>query len=118
MDVAAAALEGHQLDHFSSMHELGYLGRFREYDAAIVHDDMQPLSGLELAEYLEKLFQSLPMILLTQNYESEFNRKLVPASVVECFPASQDAHFVLEKALEALHSRSPVAPYLTAVERR
>ncbi len=116
--LAAAALAGHRLDHFASMHELGYLGRFREYDAAIVHDDMQPLSGLELAEYLEKLFQSLPMILLTQECVPEFQRKLLPASVVESFPVSQEAQLVLDRVTQALHTKNLIAPLLAAVERR
>lgn len=119
--VAAAALEGHRLDHFNSMHELGYLGRFREYDAAIVHDDMQPLSGLELAEYLEKLFQSLPMILLTQSGgDGDYNRKLIPASVVDSYPASQDAHIVLERVMLALQqdkAHRGSLPLLLAYER-
>lgn len=112
---AAAALDGHRLDYFSSMHELGYLGCFREYDAAIVHNHMQPLSGLELAEYLEKLFQSLPMLLLMQKHEVEYDQELIPASVVGSYPASEDAHVVLERAAEVLkqprkhRSRWPLA---------
>ena len=51
----AAALRGWELSYFKSMDELGYLGRVREFDAAIVHHDLHPLTGLELAEYLEKL---------------------------------------------------------------
>jgi hypothetical protein len=116
--MAAAALEGHRLDYFSSMHDVGYLGRIREYDAAIVHDDMQPLSGMELAEYLEKLFQSLPMILLTQVDEHDYDDHLVPNSVVGSFPASEDAHVVLGRVIQALkHPQKSRARFLMALER-
>ncbi|HYX37034.1 MAG TPA: hypothetical protein VE954_28365 [Oligoflexus sp.] len=116
--MAAAALEGHRLDYFSSMHDVGYLGRIREYDAAIVHDDMQPLSGLELAEYLEKLFQSLPMILLTHDDDSDDTRHLIPNSVVDSYRVSEEAHVVLERMVQAL--QQPLKPrtrFLMALER-
>jgi CheY-like chemotaxis protein len=100
--MSAATLVGHRLDYFSSVSEIGYLGRLREYDAAIVHGDMHPLSGLELAEYLEKLFQSLPMILLTADDEHELDGSLIPTSVVDCYPASKEARRVLERAVEVL----------------
>jgi hypothetical protein len=115
--MSAAALEGHQLDYFTSMHDLGYLGRFREYDAAIVHGDMYPLSGLELAEYLEKLFQSLPMILLRSEDDQDFEAD-VPGSVVGCYPVSEKAHIVLGRAIQIL--RQPLkqrARFLLALER-
>jgi hypothetical protein len=116
--MTAAALEGHRLDYFSSMHEIGYLGRFREYDAAIVHGDMYPLSGLELAEYLEKLFQSLPMILLTSEDELDFDGPVIPTSVVDCYPASEEAHRVLERAVEVLQQpRKHRTRFLLALER-
>jgi len=118
MYMAAAALEGYRLDYFSSMHDVGYLGRFREYDAAIVHDHMQPLSGLELAEYLEKLFQSLPMVLLTHEDEQDYDQELIPASVVGSYPASQEAHVVLERAIQALKQpRKHRSRFLLALER-
>lgn len=110
---AAAALEGHHLDHFTSMHDVGYLGRIREYDAAIVHDAMHPLSGLELAEYLEKLFESLPMILLTQDDENSDERPCLPASVVGSYPASQEAHIVMQRAIHAVRSPGCRALVLT-----
>ncbi len=116
--MSAAALEGHRLDYFSSMHDIGYLGRFREYDAAIVHGDMHPLSGLELAEYLEKLFQSLPMILLTSDDERDFDEPMIPSSVVDCYPASKEARRVLERVVEVLEQpRKQPTRYLMALER-
>jgi DNA-binding response OmpR family regulator len=115
---AAAAHEGHRLDYFSSMHDIGYLGRLREYDAAIVHGDMYPLSGLEVAEYLEKLFQSLPMILLTPDEDMDAELDRIPSSVVDRYPASEEAHTVLHRVIQIL--RLPLkqrSRFLLALER-
>ncbi len=110
-----AASCGYKIQHFESMHDLDYLGRFREFDAAIVHQTLQPLSGLELAEYLEKLFQSLPMILLIEQ-EEEMDRLLprLPSSVIECLPACHCPQEVFERALAAIQTRA--TPYLAAVK--
>jgi hypothetical protein len=63
---------------------------------------MHPLSGLELAEYLEKLFQSLPMILLTPTEDLDTDGLMVPASVADCYPATEEARRVLGRAVEVL----------------
>ncbi len=98
--VAAKAL-GFELDHFEGMHDLGYLGRFREYRAAIVHDELQPLSGLELAEYLEKLFHSLPMILLMREPEVILPQ-LLPSSIVGTMLVDTPAEQALMQLLGVL----------------
>jgi DNA-binding NtrC family response regulator len=110
----AASLRGYALSHFASMQELGYLGRFREFDAAIVHRELNPLSGLELAEYLEKLFQSLPMVLLTEDRELPHSLHRMPGSVIECLPIDHSPIEVLERVEEALAGRT--SPYLSVLE--
>jgi len=112
--VQAASMRGCALSHFASMQELGYLGRFREYDAAIVHRELNPLSGLELAEYLEKLFQSLPMVLLTEDRELPLSMHRLPGSVIDCLPVDHSPEEVLERVEEALAGRS--SPYLSMIE--
>lgn len=110
-----AATYGFKMQHFESMHDLDYLGRFREFDAAIVHQTLHPLSGLELAEYLEKLFQSLPMILLTEpDTDIESVVPYLPKSVVHCLPVTQSPEDVLDRVLAAIELRQ--TPYLSAVK--
>lgn len=109
-----AADRGYELMHFESMHDLGYLGRFREFDAAIVLQDFQPLSGLELAEYLENLFHSLPMILLNKEGIEKQDDLLLPSCVIECLPFDHSPRAVLERAEAAVHQRE--APYQLAVK--
>lgn len=110
-----AAGYGFRIQHFESMHDLDYLGRFREFDAAIVHEDLQPLSGLELAEYLEKLFQSLPMILLTKpDVDGAAYLSVLPKSIIDCLPATQSPEDVLDRMLAVVELRQPL--YLAAVK--
>lgn len=87
-----AKARGHQIAHFASMNELGFLGRIREFDAVIVQD-LNPLTGLEIAEYLEKLFQSLPAVLLSDDDS--------PAHLIDRLPLYADAKHVLERVLNA-----------------
>ncbi len=103
-----AAMRGLELQHYSSMEDLGYLGRMREFDAAIVHEDLAPLSGLELAEYAEKLFQSLPLVLLTsQKHEASPNESL-PGSIVECFLSGEAPSGVLSCVESTLKNRPTI----------
>ena len=108
-----AAERGYEIEYFASMLELGYLGRFREFDAAIVHQDFQPISGLELAEYLEKLFESLPMVLLTADIHRLCD--ILPGSIIECLPLDHNPHDVLDRAEAAVAMRS--APILSAIKQ-
>lgn len=93
---------GIHLEHFSTMQEMGYLGRLREFDAAIVYEDIQPLSGFELAEYIEKLFESLPTVLLSPEIEQVRLQRELPSSVCHSFVAACEPRLVLEKVLETL----------------
>ncbi len=101
----AAASRGWEMQHFSSMDDLGYLGRVREFDAAIVHQDLHPLSGLELAEYFEKLFQSLPMVLLTSKAFQVSATESLPGSIIDCLPKAEEPSGVLRRVEEAVLSR-------------
>ena len=95
-----ANARGHQIAHFASMNDLGFLGRIREFDAVIVHD-LNPLTGPEIAEYLEKLFQSLPAVLLSDDDKS-FNG-------VDRLPIYADAKYVLERVLNSKRKIRAVA---------
>lgn len=129
--IGEAGARGIEMDYFDSTLSMGFLGRFREYDAAIVHEDLKPLSGLELAEYLEKLFGSLPMILLRNETRSEDEtfptsttadtgafplgrRETLPTSIVEHFSTEADVSQVVDRITLAL-SR-PQASVLKSVK--
>lgn len=98
----AAQAHDLDLDYFPSMQELGFLGRFREYDIALVDEELSPLSGLELAEYLEKLFQSLPMILLQRQETCLSSPRELPQSIVACRPINSDSSQIFSQVMAAL----------------
>lgn len=93
-----ANARGHQIAHFPSMNELGFLGRIREFDAVIVQD-LNPLTGLEIAEYLEKLFKSLPAVLLSDDDSPR------TSDFIERLPLYAEAKHVLERVLNAKRPR-------------
>lgn len=116
--IREALNRGYELLHFASMDDLGYVGRFREFNAAIVHEDFQPLSGFELAEYLEKLFQSLPMILLSDRHSEDEAMEELPSSVIACLPAGHDPEEVLGRAEAAAVLHARYEPALVEAKRR
>ncbi|MFW7380790.1 MAG: hypothetical protein ACOH5I_18390 [Oligoflexus sp.] len=59
-----ASERGYYVDCYKSMLEIGYLGRFKQYDVAIVNYELGDMTGLEVAEYCEKLLGNLPLILI------------------------------------------------------
>ncbi len=97
--------QGLVVEYFESILSMGFLGRFREYDAAIVHAALEPLSGLELAEYLEKLFKSLPMILLSDLTPLQGGQYL-PASIIDHFSTDTAASRILGRIAETLSHTS------------
>ena len=101
----AAASRGWQVQHYPSMEDLGFLGRVREFDAAIVHQDLHPLSGLELAEYLEKFLLSLPMVLLTSKAWQASAAEELPKNIVSCLPCAEEPAGVLSRVEEAMRTR-------------
>jgi hypothetical protein len=110
--IAAAALRTHHLDCFASMDELGYLGRFCEYDAALVFDDLEPISGLELAECIDVLLGSLPIILLSRQPFALQNIQDLPSSLIACVQILPQADGVIDAVLSALYSQQNVAKFL------
>ena len=103
----AALGRGYELHHYDTLSELGYLGRLREFDAAIVHEDIEPLSGIELAEYLEKLFQSLPVLLLSEKLELGLQEDVsLPTSVINRVTSGLAPLHVLQQVEAALASRA------------
>lgn len=60
-----AMSRGLELDHFSTLQEMGSLGRLSEYCVAIVDYDLGAMNGVEIAEYLPVFFGEMPMVLIS-----------------------------------------------------
>lgn len=117
--IGEAGSRGVQMEYFDSTLSMGFLGKFREYDAAIVHEDLKPLTAMELAEYLEKLFESLPMVVL-KNEGVKRDEVRVPEEtssangVLTYYSKAEEPSLVLGKIIETLSS--PKARELRAVK--
>lgn len=63
--VRCARAHGADIDYFSSLMEMGSIGRLSEYDAAIVDYDLGNMTGIEIAEYMQVFFGDTPMVLVS-----------------------------------------------------
>ena len=98
--VTEAAFKGVNVDHYKNMTEIGYLGRFKEYDVAILNERLDIMTGLEIAEYFDKLLGNMPMILLHKSPET-ISRAEWPKSVFSFISKNEGANKVLQAALRA-----------------
>ena len=59
-----------QLDSYASLESMSSIGSLRNYACAIVDYDLGGMTGVEIGEYLQHLFQDLPMVLISQTERS------------------------------------------------
>jgi ActR/RegA family two-component response regulator len=99
----AAGERGFYVDCYKSMLEVGYVGRFKQYDVAIVNYELGDVTGLEVAEYCEKLLGNLPLILVCDEeavrLQIEASR---PQSVFRCLSKSSGISAILGAAEDAV----------------
>ncbi|SMF50234.1 hypothetical protein [Pseudobacteriovorax antillogorgiicola] len=98
--VAEAARHDIHVDHYKNMMEIGYLGRFKDYDVAILNETLEKMTGLEIAEYFDKLLGNMPMVLLHGN-PSSILRDQWPRSVVSFVAKGDGVSKVLDAAIGA-----------------
>lgn len=97
-----ASERGYYVDCYKSMLEIGYLGRFKQYDVAIVNYELGDMTGLEVAEYCEKLLGNLPLILIC---DDEATRQKIAHSqcpaVFRCLTKQSGIYAILNAAEDA-----------------
>ena len=98
-----AILRGIQLDCFKTLGEMGSLGRFSDYEAAIVDYDLGPMNGLEVAEYLPIFFRKMPMILISG--KEIFQETYWPSSVKDFVHKETGPNRILDVAVSYLAGR-------------
>lgn len=91
-----AEMEGIELDTFQSLSELGFIGMLGKYDVAIVDYDLGRMTGVEIGNYLDKLFSDIPMIMVS---ELERSSEGWPHIVKKFLLKSDGYKFVLQQAL-------------------
>lgn len=97
-----ASERGYYVDCYKSMLEIGYLGRFKQYDVAIVNYELGDMTGLEVAEYCEKLLGNLPLILVC---DDELTHKKVAAgssrAIFRCLTKQSGVFSIINAAEDA-----------------
>jgi len=96
-----ASERGFYVDCYKSMLEIGYLGRLKQYDVAIVNYELGDMTGLEVAEYCEKLLGNLPLILICD--DEDIREKIAyerSSAVFRCL-AKQSGIYTIMNAAEA-----------------
>lgn len=115
-----ATEQGYYVDCYRSMLEVGYLGRFLQYDAVIVNDELGEMSGLELGEYCDKLLGNLPVILLSEHAPAVASGrdKSWPRSIFKRISKKLGAAAILDAAQLAAehHVDNRMADLMTQVE--
>ncbi len=98
-----ATEQGYYVDCYRSMLEVGYLGRFLQYDAVIVNDELGDMSGLELGEYCDKLLGNLPVILISEHAPAMASgrEQSWPRSIFRRLSKSLGSEAILEAAQAA-----------------
>ena len=59
--------EGLDLEYYESLSDLGFLGGLGRFKVAIVDFHLSEMTGLEIAEYLDRLFGDIPMVLISSD---------------------------------------------------
>lgn len=102
---AIAITQGVKLDYFPSLLALGRIGRIAEYDVAILDYYLGEMSGLEVAEYVERFFGGKPVIIVSGTWYSDIGWKNCPQCVRQFIPKVRGANPILTCALELAKSR-------------
>jgi len=67
--------QGLDLEYYESLSDLGFLGGLGRFRAAIVDFHLQSMTGIEIAEYLDRLFGDIPMVLISSDGDADLAPK-------------------------------------------
>lgn len=103
-----ASSMGIYLDHFHNMLELGYLGRFAGYQAIIINQQLEKMTGREIAVHLDKILGHIPILLLEDMYDKPPSSQPIQ-SVFRVMSKQEGVHSILNCALNAAGTVTPCA---------
>lgn len=98
---------GADIDWYNSFSELGRVGRLGEYDCVVADLSSDPVTGIEIAQYVTAFFSDLPVILVSDDSADEkvgFIRRL-PQAIQARIPKAAGASYIMRTAVEMAATR-------------
>ena len=94
---------GYDLTCYSSVSNMGTIGKFRDYDVAIVDNDDGFLSGLEIGKLVISLIVNMPMVLVSRKFSAKaLPRKEWPSSIKGLIQKELGALAIFKATLAAM----------------
>ncbi len=103
------------LDVVQSVDEVGFIAGMKEYDIIIVDQNMQFMSGMEVAAYISSFFETKTVILISSSPVVKDGGLGLPSFVSAFVNKNEGYYRVLKKAL-ATYQKSSVSPEPGAAE--
>ena len=97
---------GVHLEYFSSLVEMGSIGRLTEFDAVILDYFLDGMNGIEIAEYLEGRFACKPLVLVSGRGYGDALMVDSPRCVKAFVHKVRGALTILEKTIEVSSQHS------------
>jgi len=91
------------LDFFESVVSLGFINRFADYDIIIVDQQMEHMSGMEVAAYVPAFFPAKTVVLISSTQVVKDGGLELPPYISAFVHKEQGCYQVLKQAL-ASHS--------------
>ncbi len=103
------------LDVVQSVDAVGFIAGMKEYDIIIVDQNMQFMSGMEVAAYISSFFETKTVILISSSPVVKDGGLGLPSFVSAFVNKNEGYYRVLKKAL-ATYQKSSVSPERGAAE--
>lgn len=86
------------IDCYTSLLDLGSIGQFTNYDAAIIDYNLDCLNGIEIAEYFPPLMLDIPVVLVSGDFREDKARRW-PKSIRQFVKKSDGIPQIIETAI-------------------
>jgi CheY-like chemotaxis protein len=112
-----AGEENISLTTFTSLEEMGTVGRLADFDVALVDYDLGGMNGIEVGEYINSFFKNKPMVLVSGSNRKDLLSKKWPPSIKAFVCKTEGYRQVLRKALVFSGKRAVIPRALHFGER-
>lgn len=98
-------------DCYTALGDMGSIGRFRDYDAAVIDFDLGSMTGIEIAEYIPIFFGRMPVIIISGKNRRPENGVFWPSSVRKFIHKDQGFDVIVRGVEELIEN--PSRPFVS-----